>query len=240
MELKRSAPLVTFYDDAVGERLEFSRRTFDNWVDKTANLLVDGLDAQPGDKVLLDLPLHWQTAVWFFACWKTGLEVRLGEGDCAFHVTTGDRLPADSRAEVVGLSLNAFGEPLADAPSYVVDYATEVRAYGDRFVAYRKPDLEAPALSVTNATFTANQLNQLTLAAIAKYRLTSADRTLVTTAWSSAETLVSALLAPVEAGGSVILCRNIDLTLVTSRLETERVTALAGLDSSYDSVRRIL
>src|SRR3954447_14274442 len=169
MELKRSAPLVTFYDDATGERLEFSRRTFDNWVDKTANLLVDGLDAQPGDTVLLDLPLHWQTAVWFFACWKAGLEVRLGEGPSAFHVTTGDRLPSDSRAEIVGLSLDAFGEPLRDAPPHVIDYATEVRAYGDRFVPYTETGPETPALSVTNATFSRKDLDQLTHAAIEKH-----------------------------------------------------------------------
>jgi uncharacterized protein (TIGR03089 family) len=240
MELKRSAPLVTFYDDATGERLEFSRRTFDNWVDKTANLLVDGLDAQPGDTVLLDLPLHWQTAVWFYACWKTGLEVRLGESDSAFYVTTEDRLPSDSQAEIVGLSLNAFGEPLQNAPAHVVDYATEVRAYADRFVPYTKPDPDAPALSVTNATFSTKDLDQLTLAAIEKHRLTGADRTLVTMPWSRVETLVSGLIAPLHVGGSVILCRNIDKALLATRLETEHVTALAGLDSPYDSVRRIL
>ncbi|NDU76176.1 TIGR03089 family protein, partial [Actinomadura sp. DSM 109109] len=38
-----SRPLVTFYDDAAGERVELSARTFDNWVAKTANFLVDGL-----------------------------------------------------------------------------------------------------------------------------------------------------------------------------------------------------
>src|SRR4051812_31192843 len=58
-----SRPLVTFYDDATGERVEFSVKTFDNWVAKTANLLVDGLGAEPGAKVVLALPLHWQTAV---------------------------------------------------------------------------------------------------------------------------------------------------------------------------------
>ena len=68
-----SRPLVTFYDDATGERVEFSVKTFDNWVAKTANLLVDGLGAEPGGRVALALPAHWQTAVWLYACWSAGL-----------------------------------------------------------------------------------------------------------------------------------------------------------------------
>ncbi|GAA4235706.1 TIGR03089 family protein [Actinomadura meridiana] len=68
-----SSPLVTFYDDASGERVELSARTFDNWVAKTANFLVDGLAAEPGTRVVLALPPHWQTAVWLMACWSAGL-----------------------------------------------------------------------------------------------------------------------------------------------------------------------
>ncbi|SFN82354.1 TIGR03089 family protein [Actinomadura madurae] len=68
-----SRPLVTFYDDARGERVELSARTFDNWVAKTANFLVDGLAAEPGTRVVLVLPPHWQTAVWLMACWSAGL-----------------------------------------------------------------------------------------------------------------------------------------------------------------------
>jgi acyl-CoA synthetase (AMP-forming)/AMP-acid ligase II len=66
-------PLVTFYDDATGERVELSARTFDNWVAKTANFLVDGLGAEPGTRAVLVLPPHWQTAVWLMACWSAGL-----------------------------------------------------------------------------------------------------------------------------------------------------------------------
>ena len=68
-----SSPLVTFYDDAAGERVELSARTFDNWVAKTANFLVDGLAAEPGTRVVLVLPPHWQTAAWLMACWSAGL-----------------------------------------------------------------------------------------------------------------------------------------------------------------------
>src|SRR5690606_27172035 len=68
-----SGPLVTFYDDARGERGELSARTFENWVAKTANFLVDELAAEPGTRAVLVLPPHWQTAVWLMACWNAGV-----------------------------------------------------------------------------------------------------------------------------------------------------------------------
>src|SRR5579859_6537412 len=38
LEADPARPLITFYDDATGERVELSVKTFDNWVAKTANL----------------------------------------------------------------------------------------------------------------------------------------------------------------------------------------------------------
>ena len=60
-------PLVTYYDDATGERVELSVATFANWVAKTSNLLQGELSAEPGDRLALLLPAHWQTAVWLLA-----------------------------------------------------------------------------------------------------------------------------------------------------------------------------
>src|SRR5262249_8331331 len=44
-------PLLTYYDDATGERAELSATTLANWVAKTANLLQDELALSPGDRV---------------------------------------------------------------------------------------------------------------------------------------------------------------------------------------------
>lgn len=66
-------PLVTFYDDATGERVELSVATFANWVAKTANLLQSDLAAEPGDRLALLLPAHWQSAVWLLACSSVGV-----------------------------------------------------------------------------------------------------------------------------------------------------------------------
>src|SRR5215475_15146252 len=65
-------PVLTFYDDATGERTELSGTTLDNWVAKTANLLVDGCGLGPGDRAAVLLPPHWQTAAILLGAWAAG------------------------------------------------------------------------------------------------------------------------------------------------------------------------
>ncbi|MFD0804425.1 TIGR03089 family protein, partial [Streptomonospora algeriensis] len=91
-------PFVTVYDEATGGRVELSFATFDNWVSKTANMLVDGLGAEPGDRVGLALPLHWQSLVWLLACFSTGTIAVAGAPgrvpECDIAVADSGRLPA--------------------------------------------------------------------------------------------------------------------------------------------------
>src|SRR3954470_25058095 len=68
-------PLVTFYDEATGERTELSVATYANWVAKAGSLLVDELGLARGDRLRLDLPAHWLTVVFLGAAWSTGLVV---------------------------------------------------------------------------------------------------------------------------------------------------------------------
>lgn len=64
-------PLVTWYDDASGERVELSVATAANWAAKTANLLTeddaDGVTPHPAD--------HWLAAVAVLGAWTAGLPV---------------------------------------------------------------------------------------------------------------------------------------------------------------------
>src|ERR1700736_4435664 len=89
-----SKPRITYYDDAIGERIELSTVTFANWAAKTANLLRDELGASAGTKVAIMLPAHWQTAaVVFGACWM-GAEVAIGAAEGAvFAMCTPGRIP---------------------------------------------------------------------------------------------------------------------------------------------------
>lgn len=224
-------PLVTFYDDATGERVELSARTFGNWVAKTANLLVDGLDAEPGDRVALDLPAHWQTAVWLFAAWSAGLHVvPRGSGEDILAVAE-DGLPADASArEIVGLSLHALGRPLQKPYTGVVDYAAEVRSYGDRFVPYAKIDPDAPAFTdVTGDTYSSQELLARAHEAAADWGLDEQSRVLTDLPFGDLRGLLAGLIAPLEAGSSVIISLNLDISLLDRRISVENVTAIAGV-----------
>ena len=74
-------PFVTYYDIETGERTELSGTTTANWVAKTANLLVDELDAEPGIRVQIALPMHWLRTVWVLAAWAVGGTVVDDGGD---------------------------------------------------------------------------------------------------------------------------------------------------------------
>lgn len=244
-------PLITFYDDAGGERIELSAKTFGNWVAKTANLLVDGLDAQPGERVALLLPPHWQTAVWAFAVWSAGLTVQVGGAEGADIVAVAESgLTADhpDAREIVGLSLHAFGMPLAERPGYMVDYAAEVRSYGDRFAA-PPLDPQAPALHVepgphsspysgTSHHSEGKGVMSITLSgqdvvtrgheAAARWRLDARSRLLVAMDLATVSGLITGLIAPMSTAASVIICRNLDKAVLDQRVSVEHVTAVAG------------
>lgn len=139
-------PLVTFYDDATGERVELSVATFANWVAKTANLLQGELSAEPGDRLALLLPAHWQTAVWLLACSSVGVLVDVeGDPGAADLVVAGpDALEAGlaCSGERVALSLAPLGRRFPTPPAGYADYAVEVPSQGDRFQPYTPVDPE--------------------------------------------------------------------------------------------------
>ncbi|WP_433328871.1 TIGR03089 family protein [Spirillospora sp. CA-294931] len=249
-----SRPLVTFYDDGTGERVELSAKTFDNWVAKTANFLVDGLGAEPGTRVVLALPPHWQTAVWLMACWSAGAIAEPSEpGEpitasapyilAATEEVLDDALNDTGAEEIVGLSLHALGGALADCPPGVEDYALEVRSYGDRFVPPTVVTPDDAALTVTKATYSGAELVRSAEAAAAKWELDAADRVLVDMPFTTLDGVLSGLLAPLASGASVIIQRNSDKDSLKERVRLEHVTAVAGVPGWNDasgSVSRLL
>src|SRR5262252_5702367 len=87
-------PLITYYDDATGERLDLSGATLGNWVAKTANLLVDGHGLGPGDVAAVVLPPHWLTAAVQLGCWSAGLAIGPDPGAVGF-ARSADGIEAD-------------------------------------------------------------------------------------------------------------------------------------------------
>jgi uncharacterized protein (TIGR03089 family) len=211
--LDPTRPLVTFYDDATGERAELSGATLANWVAKTANLLVDGAALSPGDIATVHLPPHWQTAAVLVGCWNAGIcvDVTGSHRGAIGFVANSDTANAD---EIYALALAPLGMPFRSGPPpRTADYVVEVRAHGDNFQPRVRPDQPALADGTTHA--------DLVAAAVARGLptgprvLVDGDRTTDPLDW---------LVAPLMVGASVVLCRNLDRSRLAARLESERAT----------------
>jgi uncharacterized protein (TIGR03089 family) len=147
-------PLVTFYDDATGERTELSVTTYANWVSKTASLLGDELGLEAGDRLLVDLPAHWLGPVLLGAAWTVGLEavwdgahdaVCTGPHGLARWAGEADRVPV-----VASALLPLAGRFPDGVPAGVHDLGTEVWGQPDAYVAW--PGADDDTLAVAGAT----------------------------------------------------------------------------------------
>lgn len=161
-----TSPRLIWYGPG-NERVELSGRVLENWAAKTANLLVDELDAGPGTRVLLDLPPHWKSLVWALGAWSTGCTVvpgvdRSGTAKPSAGSTAGstadghgidvvvtdrpDQAPAAPAVQVaVALGAMAMAWP-GQLPAGTLDYASEVRAHGDVYLGAAEPAAGDPAL----------------------------------------------------------------------------------------------
>ncbi|MET9656237.1 TIGR03089 family protein [Streptomyces sp. NPDC006510] len=224
-------PLVTFYDDATGERVELSVATFANWVAKTANLLQGDLAAAPGDRLALLLPAHWQSAVWLLACSSVGViaDVQGDPADADLVVSGPDTLEAARacRGERVALALRPLGGRFPQPPEGFADYAVEVPSQGDRFTPFAPVDPDAPALAVDGVELTAARLVARAREDAAGLGLAAGSRLLTGRTYDTWEGLSAGLFAPLAAGGSVVLCRHLGQLGeegLAKRVESERVT----------------
>jgi len=220
-------PLITHYDDATGERIELSGATFGNWVAKTANLLRDECDVEPGTPVAVLLPAHWQTAAALCAIWSCGAEAVAAPAGAEVALAAEDALDAASAAGlVVGFSLDAFGRGLGALPSGAVDYATEVRVHGDHFDPLTPVTDDAPALAGTDVAGVVAAAR----GRAAELGLTAGDRVLSTLDWPLAPSggLVDGFLAVLAAGASLVHVRH-PAGDQERRAGTEKVTRVLGL-----------
>lgn len=129
-------PLLTWYDDATGERTELSGATCANWVAKTANLLVDEAALAPGDTAAVLLPPHWQTAAVLLGCWSAKLSLVDAPGGVDVLFAARDRVDeaaAWSAGERYALALDPFALPMREVPPGFTDFVSAVRGHGDHF-----------------------------------------------------------------------------------------------------------
>lgn len=223
-----SRPLVTFYDDESGERVELSVATYANWVAKTSSLLVEELDLELDDRVLVDLPTHWLGPVFLGAAWNAGLVVCFPDhtavDDVDAVVCGPDGLAAYAglagRVPIVASALLPLGVRFPDAlPDGVHDFGVEVWSQPDSFVPFDPP------LPDTAAVPGVTQQELVTPAAGEVADLVADGGRLLTTANPASPTGLAGFVSPLVRGGSTVWVRNPDQGLLDRRAADERATA---------------
>lgn len=222
-----ATPLITYYDDATGARVELSRATAANWAAKTANWLRDEWDIEPGAVIGVDLPAHWQTVGVLLGAWWCGAEITAGTNgtDIAF-VGPDNTLGSDGSGTTVAVvALDPLGQGLRESPKAPrFDYLNEIRIHGDSFDPWQPVSGNAAALEGSTVddvvARAADRAKALSIAGSA--------RVLSTMDWTVPDGIVDGLLSILAVGGSLVQCANTDQTRLAARQASERTTVTLG------------
>lgn len=227
-----SCPRITSYDEVTGARMDFSGQTLENWVAKIANFLLEELDLSEQTPILIDLPAGWQPCVLALGALAAGVPWTLAPAESVAGSNAGKdediaaiflspaaldspaiaEALADSSADLVAVTTDAFGRGVVEtggelAPG-IIDFGPTVRFYGDHY--------SAPTPSLADAV---TSLGAAVLPDAAPQRL-------LCTGWNSTQEFAASVLAPLAAGGSVVIVRGM---VTPERLEdiarSEKVTA---------------
>lgn len=227
-------PLVTFYDDATGERVELSGTTYANWVAKVAGLL-DELGLERGQRLRVDLPAHWLGPVFLGAAWTLGLVVDTdpdaGLGAAAEGTpdavvcgpgTLGAWAPYAADLPVLACALLPLGVRFADpAPPGVHDVGIEVWSQPDAFTAADAPTGSDPAVRVAGAVLSHDQL----WSGARTGDLVADGGRLGTTLNPARPDALAVFTEPLARQGSLVLISGADPARLASTYAAERVTA---------------
>jgi uncharacterized protein (TIGR03089 family) len=226
--------LLTFYDDATGERTALSPAELAGWASATAALLTDGCGLGPGRQAAVLLPPHWQTAAVLLGAWAAGVQVSFRGWSTAGLTPAGDPLdvtfvesrrianwlddvPSAAHRFVLGLA--PAGAPTADVPPGYQDYTVAARPY----LGAARPDALVGVHSPATVDGTTHGQYGAVAAGVAQmHGIGPGDRVLVDAA--EREEPLFWLLAPLSAGASVVLCANLDRSRLDERIAAEGVT----------------
>jgi uncharacterized protein (TIGR03089 family) len=229
--------LLTYCDDATGERTTLTAVELGEWAARTAGLLRDGCGLEAGDRAAVLLPPHWQTAAVLLGAWSVGVTVSyrswataglpaIGPGEYepydALFVSRQrleswlERVPEARHRYVHGLLPG--GVPLDEAPPGYLEYVTEARRH--------PADVSARQVRHTGAASpdgtTYRQWGGVAADIAATLGLRAGDRLLVD-AGVHVEP-VTWLLAPLAAGASIVVCANLDRDELDQRVAAEGAT----------------
>ena len=219
--------LVTFYDDATGERMELSGASLGNWVAKTHFLLTDELGLGPGDRAFVALPLHWQRLVVWLGAWSAGLEVvTRPDGAQVGFVSTERAGEAHRIDDVFTLALASWGRGFDAAspgpPPGTQDFVVAVRPQADAWASvHSSASADDPAFDAMSraelSTAARNLAAELDLAPGARLGIDDTSR---------AAERPEAVLAALSVAGSVVLTRfpSSDPAVLERRVEQEHIS----------------
>jgi uncharacterized protein (TIGR03089 family) len=245
-------PFLTFYDDGRGERVELSYKTFDNWVQKVANLLVEELGVGRGDRVATVAGTHWQASVVHFACWLVGAcavpvdldepsegKVRIlqaAEAETAFvreEFISELRFRDIPGVAVIALVADLFGNPAGDignatnfsrvVPSMPDHYDGPTGALEDAALTILASGATAPAGVVLSQT----DLLLRAAAVAGRWGASEVDRTMATLPAHDVDGVVMSHVIPFGVGAGTVLTRTFDADTLLKHVADERVTVLS-------------
>jgi uncharacterized protein (TIGR03089 family) len=226
--------LITYYDDATGNRVGLTARELGEWSSATSALLTRGCGLRAGSRAAVLLPPHWQTAVVLLGCWATGVEVSFRGW------STAGLSPAGAPLDVSFVEHRRIDSWLDDVPPAGFQFSLPLSAPSapppgyDDFMSAAAPWLGAapPSAMVdahdraTETGETYDQYGALAAGIAGRRGIGRGDRVLVDAAAS--EQPLNWLLAPLSVGASIVLCANLDRTRLDERIATERVTRVLG------------
>ncbi|GAA3807986.1 TIGR03089 family protein [Nocardioides panacisoli] len=214
-------PLVTFYDDATGERVELSVTTYANWVAKASSLLVDELGLERGMRLRVDLPPHWLGTVFVGAAWNAGLVLTAADDPDA--VVCGPEAlarwaPRAAATTVLACSLLPLGVRFAEpVPVGVHDVGVEIWSQPDAFAPWDPPTADDAA------TDTQSQGEVWTTAAAGT--LVADGGRLLSVANPASPPGVATFTEPLARNGSLVLVARAEPERLEATYVAERATA---------------
>jgi uncharacterized protein (TIGR03089 family) len=222
-------PLVTYVNATDGSRTELSGISVANAAAKIANALVMEFDAEPGTRIAVALPWHWQRATWLGGIWASGSIAVVDEDQftsCDLVVT--DELSCEQVLElgcsdVLAVSLHPFGLPITgELPAGSRDVTIDVRNQPDALLVGGQ-FADAPALTLDGSTLSQNQVLNEAEDLAALWNIAQGARVLVAaTDLNPRAEWVSPLALPLRIDGSVLMTEMYSTDLAVAEGATAR------------------
>ncbi|TDB80367.1 TIGR03089 family protein [Micromonospora sp. KC721] len=228
--------LLTYLDDATGERVDLTGGQLGEWASRCAGLLRDGCGLAPSSRVAVLLPPHWRTAAVLLGAWSVGMAV-------SFRPRATAGLPVlepggDRPYDAVFVTPERLDDWLEDVPEGVHRYlvGTEPGALTDVPVGWLDWSVEVLRHPANPPDYTAVQPGDPATADGTSYGawrrlagevaqqldLRAGDRLLIDAA--EHEQPLKWLLAPLAAGASVVVGARLDRSRLDAHLAAEGIT----------------